>query len=217
MLWFVRCFGSVFVVALTLGQTACEVTTLHPLSNPQTATFDERLFGEWRLRNPADEGLYTRYFVGRTVGEVKEAPKGLFVIHSVSVDTREKTVMANNLPLYGFSSKVDSNDFLNVVELKKEKDQPLAWEVKEGRRYIPIKYVAEPNRLTIWLMDRAAATEAVEGRKLEGKVYGGMNNMFQFQRVFLTETTENLRDFIEKGGHRTLFNDKNKQVLDRVK
>ncbi len=155
------------------------------------------------------------YFIGKTDGEVDKAPKGLLGVHTVRVNTKAKAVASSGTPLYGFSSKIGSSDFLNLLELKKANDQPLTWESKEAKKYLPMKYAVEPNRLTVWNLDLEATAKEVEGGKLAGKVNRGMNKMIQ--SVFLTDSTEKLRGYFEKGGNKTLFNDKNKLVLERVK
>ena len=208
-----RSLAGVFVVVLTLSQTACVVETQHPLSDPETATFDERLLGEWRGAD--GDGHFELYFIGKIEGAVGKAPTGLFGVHSVRVNTKAKAVASSESPLYGFSSKIGSSDFLNLVELKKTNDQPLAWESKEAKKYLPMKYAVEPNRLTVWNLDLEATAKEVEGGKLAGKVNRGMNKMIQ--SVFLTDSTEKLRAYLEKGGNKTIFNDKNKLVLERVK
>ncbi len=201
---------SVFLGLLLLSQTACVVESQHPLADPATATFDDRLFGEWRMPDGAD--YYQHYFIGKVRDEVADAPKGLFAIYHVRVNMKEKSIHPGDSPLFGFSCKVGASDFMNLVELKKENDKPRTWGTP---KYLLTKYAVEKDKLTVWLFDLPATAKAVESGSLTGKVDYGKDK--KVRSVFLSDPTEKLRGFLEKGGEKSLFNEKAKLVLDRVK
>ena len=89
------------------------------------------------------------------------------------------------------------------------------------KSYFLIKYAIADDRLTFWLMDREATAKAVDGGKLKGAVTRSKtkdnSQVGAVERVMLKDSTENLRRFLENGGNTTLFNDKEKAVLTRVK
>ena len=204
------------VLILALTQTACMVTSENPLIAPESAKVDERLFGQWK-RVEKDETAH--YFIGRAAG-ITNCPEGLMVLHLAKIAPNHEIEWGEG-PGYLFAAKVGKDDYLHLIERKDDSKKMTEWNKTEIKSYHILKYSIVDDRLVGQLMDLDVTTMAIEKGKLKGEVHRrkGKDNLEtgEVQSVILKESSENLRKYLENGGSRTLFNDKEKTVLTRVK
>ena len=194
----------VYALLLTLAQTSC-VESEHPLVDPEKCKIDERLVGTWKMIKPeGDKDVVIRKPLAK---EIKNCPEGLLVV------TKNDDAA---WPSYWFVAKIGKDDYIQRLSsfLTNDKHQLAEWNQKEIGAYEFAKYTVVGGRLTLLVTDHQAATSAVQAGKLEGMIGSGMG-----RKVYLSESTEGLRKYLEAGGNMTLF-DMNKCLkftLDRVK
>lgn len=214
-----RWLGAFCLFALSLSQTSCVVDSVEPFSDPATAEVDGRLFGQWRHK----EGTETLdYIIGRVPeNSIKDSPSGLMVVYSFRRSAKNE-VSGGGEPMYFFVSKIGKDEYVNLVAVADGKRFE-KWNRDELKSFIPVKYSVAQDRLTYWLMDLNATATVIESGKLKGKVTrqkttkDGAQVDGPIDGVHLTDSTANLAKFLDGAGGRTLFVDKGKTVMERVK
>lgn len=203
-----RTLGVVVVLILAMTQTSCMVESEHPLIEPEKAKLDERLFGQWKT---VVDDRTMHHFIGKPV-EIANCPAGLIVRHGATFSAQHE-IAWDAQPLYGFAAKIGKDDYFHLIGFQDDGDiwKLTDWKQADIKSYLLIKYAVADGRLTYWPMNLETTAKAVDCGKLKGVVTRGK------KRVMLKESTENLRRFLENGGNTTLFNDKEKTVLTRVK
>jgi hypothetical protein len=214
-----RRFGGFFLFLLTTAQTACSgVSSEQPLSDPKSSEVDKRLFGQWKATDNRDE---MNFIFGRPPeNSIEDCPPGLILAYSFNRNANDE-IHADARPAYLFVTKIGDETYINGVNGNDGKELQ-KWKADDLTRYSLMKYSVEAERLTIWLMNRDAAAKYVENGKLKGEVKrrqtkkdGPLDG--EVDHVLLKDTTANLVKFLAGGGNRTLFSDKGKLVLNRVK
>ncbi len=202
------------------AQTSCVVDSVEPLSDPANAEVDGRLFGQWKLKEGKNET--TDYIIGRPpAGSIKNCPPGVMVAYAFRRSAKDE-VSADSAPMYFFVTKIGKDDYLNLVNAKDDKRLD-TWNRDELKSFIPVKYSVAQDRLTILLMDLNATATVIESGKLKGKVFrqktvkDGAQVDGRVEQVHLTDSSANLVKFLDGAGSRTLFPEKEKMVMDRVK
>jgi hypothetical protein len=213
-----RTVGVSALAIVALMQTSCVVESDQPLIDIGKATLDERILGQWK----SVEGDRTvLHFVGRPAG-IADCPDALMVLHSVTVGSKQE-LSWDGLPVYGFTAKVGKDDYFHMIALAGDGDaqRPTDWKKVDIHSYLILKYAITDGRLTYWLMNLDAAAKAIDDGKLKGVVTRSKNKdggeSKGVQGVTFKDSSANLRRFLENGGNTTLFNDKEKIVLTRVK
>jgi hypothetical protein len=215
-----RWFGGFCLFALSLSQTSCVVDSVEPLSDPATTEVDRRLFGQWKVKElgfvfplvPKSDTL--DYIIGRPPeGSIKDCPPGLMVLHGFRRSAKDE--VSGGKAGYFFVTKIGKDDYMNLINLKDDKNL-VKWNREDLKSFTVVKYSVAQDRLTILLMDRSATATVIDSGKLKGKVTrpqadGPVDN------VHLTDSSANLAKFLAADGSRTLFLDKGKMVMDRVK
>jgi hypothetical protein len=196
------------VVVSVLMLPSCAQTT-NPLSDPLKAKADDRLVGVWRLiPNDKAELEYMFLFIGNS--DDPEALPGMMKAVEVSSDksSRPRTpgpvfFLVTSLAGQQYASLLHGETSAAIKLLKTDPENAKPWSV--------LKYGVEPNRLTIWLIDDKAASDAVR----KGQVKGRIERNGLLTIVSMTGG-DDLAGFLSNGGDRTLFNDQHKLEFARV-
>ena len=186
--------------ALCLLLTSCVVTSDNPLSSLETAHADQALISDWFAKKDQDTYRFS----------VISASRMHVVISHKQADQKPD--------VYDFfPTTIGNNNFLNV-EMNGKNDQG-----SPTKSYVFVRYTISPSHvLQRWLMSRDAAAAAVRAGKLKGTVHQDKNPTIIGDPphpdvdVTLTDTTENIVNFIQKSDVTALFSEK-MEPLDRVK
>ncbi len=156
------------------------VVSNRPLSDPRSATIDERPVGTWRA-TIQEKTYYLHVGVGNIVGQsnwvelvlVNEGERPSFYL-------RHKT---------GFLSTLGDESFFNVANMSKELPQ-LRGSTTEAlissvASYEIFKYEVTEDYLDVWPADQKLVRESIETGKIKGNV------------ATIDDTAENLHRFLE--------------------
>lgn len=216
-----RILAGVCNLLLALAQTSCVVESINPLSDPDDAKMDERLFGQWKVINKEKDRDTEFWFVGRPrVSEIKDAPAGLMVNYGLVISPQNE-VSSNGMPSYFFVTKLGKNHYVNIATLEEPKEPkgPIVWKKSEVKGYLLMKYTVTESKLTMWMMDRELTAKAVDAGKLKGIVRRNKDKDGKettVESVTLKDSTADLAKFID-AANPSLFAEKEPIVLERVK
>src|SRR5262245_40050499 len=179
-----------------------------PLSDPAKSEPDKRLIGLWRTPEGAP---LTYLFVGKT-GEAG-LPAGVMVSRMVSFKSEDE-LDPNDLLTYLISTKVGDDGYASVLQYPsplREWPKPTA---DSPVRFTLVKYSVADGKLTALFMDEDAKAAVIKADKLKGNLTTGF-----LKDVYLTDTADNIRNYLAKGGAKDLFPDKekNRMTFTRVK
>ena len=187
------------IVVLTLSQSAC-VDIENPIFDPAKTEVDQKLVGQWLSPDPKEKSK----IVVAAAKNLKGAPAGLMSLDDTSGQG------GKDEKIYAFGGKVGNETYLHLAIMKKNANE---WTKNNIEAHWLMKYAVDGDRWTLWLMDPDATAKVIEGGKLKGLVKkGGFG-----KEVKVQDTAENLRKFLSDGGHATVFHDKGKLTLERVK
>ena len=201
---------------LALLQVSCNVSSESPLSDPDAAKLDERLFGQWRAVKEEKDQDTEFWFIGRPRGELKNAPTGLMVARDISI-SQANEISADEFPSYFFVTKIGNNHYLNIVR-NGPKREPCEWKKDDARIYFFMKYTVTENKLTAWMIDPELTAKAVTAGKIKGQVKMRIDKNGKadgIEQVTLKDTTANTAKFIDQANP-PIFT-KKPLVLERVK
>jgi hypothetical protein len=207
------------VLLLALSQVSCaSVVSQSPLSDPDDAKVDERLFGQWKTDKEAKIFGGSYWFIGRPYAtDLKNAPAGLMVARGISI-SRQNELSSDDGPLYFFVSKIGENQYANLVR-NDPKKKLAEWDKDDSRIYDIWKYTATEKKLTIWWVDPDLAAKAVAAGKIKGEVKKRPDKngkeTDKVDKVTLMDTIAKTAKFID-GANPTIFTNE-PLVLDRVK
>jgi len=181
--------------AMIVFSGCCPTTSLHPLSNPDSITSDERLFGTWGLAN---EGSTAFLHIGRGEDGYTEIQ---YVEH-------KQDARLDIVSFLTFPSLIDDDSFLNV--------EPAELSEGDFEGYIFIHYeLLDDNRLSLSGWDEPAIEQAIEDELIRGEIiekqeeYTGLQGQpiqGKSKCVRITDETDNIISFIRQYGARKLFN-----------
>lgn len=207
--------------------TGCAVSSTHPLADPGEAVVDERLLGQWMLKE--SDGSSAHEIVGKTRGdELQGMPAGIITLNSFKVSAeRQIDWQKADARLFAFTAKVHGRHYLHIIgnDLLDSRKFP-QWDAKAIDSYLIAKYEIAGDRLTVIAMSPEAAAAAVESGKLGGKVerekpknHKVDNNSAtgKLRRVKLTDSTEALVRYLQNGGDKSLFDQAKSITYTRAK
>src|SRR5947209_15228341 len=91
-----RILARVCLLALALVQSSCALSE-NPLSDPDKAKVDERLFGQWKFIDKDKGGGTTHVFFGKPgKSEFVGVPAGLTVAHEVTFSADSEVTSRGN-------------------------------------------------------------------------------------------------------------------------
>lgn len=182
--------GRIFILMLACCLMACAgpALSVHPLSSPEKAGHDKRLFGSWYFVE--EEGYL---FIGR--GKDSRERIALISFEDGILEVDE---------LKMFVSELQSGNYMNISNLnilgrRKEEigglDKEDQLEMKDC--YLFLKYdFMKPDILVTYMLDGDLIEKAVKDKRLKGDVS---------DKILITDTSENIANFIESDRSGELF------------
>jgi len=159
-------FVFIFIVSLS----GCIAESIHPLSDPENAKYDDRLMGLWR--STFDGDIVCLHF-----GNRDDVSMDIIVVEHKKdggIDP-EGYVM--------FPTIIDKTYYMNVQ--RKDLKQ-------RDKGYIFVKYEITENILNLWLIDNDKIKRSIENGIIEGKIVIGKWG----DTIKITDTTPNLVKYI---------------------
>jgi hypothetical protein len=197
----------VSMAAFCLLFTSC-VDSKVPLSDPNMSQADERLAGNWRLRN--DDGSVNNY---RFVRAGDKFPASVMRVAGSSRKPDGTTEQFASLLL--FPTTIGEKTYLNVTEgtdPKVKLVEEKGWTAETVNIYWIYRYQVTGDVLTVQGIDGDAKKRFIEAGKIKGKIEKGQDGN---TKVYFNDTTENLVKFVAEAGD-DLFS-KDVVRLERVK
>ena len=202
-----RICGLLSLAALCLLLTSCFDSNV-PLSDPGKSKPDERLAGNWQLRN--DDGSVNNYGFS-LAGEKLPAS----VMRVVGSSHRADGTTVQFEPLLLFPTTIGETTYLNVCDGKEPQVKLLeekGWTAETVADYSIFRYQVAGDTLTVQWMDGDAKKRAIEAGKIKGKIEKDQDGN---DRAHFTDTIENLAKFVAEAGE-DLFS-KDAVRMERVK
>jgi hypothetical protein len=173
-------------IALCLLLTACGTTSVNPLSSPDSAQPDPKLFGAWHPRDDASE-IYTIF------------PKDAHWMHIVD---KKKDQPPQEYD--AFVTVLGKLRILNVLNVEKD----AKGNVKKS--YILNIYEASANKFTIYWIDQEKAADLIRAGKLKGTIKENKSSAGPQadMTVQITDTTANIVALLNAQGPDALYDSK---------
>lgn len=207
-----------FYLAVGLGLamfTGCELpVSVHPLSDEDTSTFDDRLVGNWEMVRPPDEPLgpsdvSARIIFGRMAGKPN-------ILECVTTELDgDGYAQVHRIPLY--PCKLGELHYLSVIMNPEEP--------KEKQVYLILLYeVKDENELHFHLLNKDVIGPAIEREEIQGIVKKSDPDPNappqeqvkpKYREIRLTAETKDLLAFLQKRG-KAAFNTTEFITLRRV-
>jgi hypothetical protein len=178
----------------------CELpVSVHPLSDEDTSTFDERLIGNWEWVRPADEPVGPSEGTARfTYGRMPGKPN---IFESVSTELDgDGYAQVHRIPLY--PCKLGELHYLSVIM---NPDEP-----KEKQVYLIMLYeLRGENELRYYLLNKDVIGPAIEREDIQGIVKKSDPDPNappqeqvkpKYREVKLTAETKDLVAFLQRRG-----------------
>src|SRR5216683_5534384 len=124
-----------WLVCLVLAGGSSGCVLKEPLSNPDEAKPDERLFGAWRFEGQDKKPReYWVIFIGKS--ELPGTPPG--VLKTVQVDGEEKIEVRSG---YFFTTSLGTENYANILnENVSEKDKRQRWDKTPADGWLLVRY-----------------------------------------------------------------------------
>ena len=182
------------LVLMLLSACFCPLTSVNPLSDPQHATYDERIEGAWQLMS-GDDGLVFLHF-GRGDDE-KTAMISIEHKNNGKIDVLTFSV---------FPTMFDDQSYLNfnIKELFKEFGEELS-----GYTFMQYR-LSNNDTLTLSLIDEKPIIEAIKSGKLKGDISykqtdSKQSNKKSIKCVRIKDSSNRLIKFIQTVDSKALF------------
>ncbi len=197
-----------FLLVSITGYSCTPVTSLNPLSDPNNVIFDERLKGVWHYHTEDDSDVYLH------IGKAKDNKTLMMSIEHL------KDGMLSTSSSVMFPTKIKNNNYMSVEFKENTDDIP-----KDHLGYYFAKYIISNNgKLVISFMDTRKIIEAIEAGKLKGKItyreIHAPDKKDQKSRTVdsakLTDSSENIIEFIRKTDDSILFPDTEKHEFEKL-
>jgi hypothetical protein len=214
---------SVSLVLLALAALAggC-VESRHPLADPDTARADSDLYGIWTRTSGKDTEML---IIGKYL--VKGHPNGFMRFHEVSYSGSSATY-SHSSDRYFIASTIGGSGYISILRDSLMTDPATRvpinldqehhyerWKVHADRTFFFQKYQVVGNTLTVWYTDTKSVGKLVEDGQIAGKV--SKTKEGDITSVTLTDSTENLANFIRNGGDSKLFAARTRKVYTRFR
>jgi hypothetical protein len=180
-----------------------------PLSDPNKSKADERLTGNWQLRN--DDGSVNNY---RFAPAGSKLPASVMRVTGSSRKPDGTTEQSD--PLLLFPTTIGDKTYLNVTDGKEPKVKLVeekGWTAETVNSYLIYRYQVTADTLTVQGIDGDAKKRSIEAGTIKGVVEKDREG--RITKVYFTDTTENLVKFVIEAGD-ALFS-KDVVRLERVK
>lgn len=197
------------LIFLTFLSACCPMTSINPLSNPDKATFDERLQGTWQLQKEDDT-------VFLHIGKLDDNKTQVVSVEHTNSGKLETMVIAM------FPTKINGNHFMNLDTTKVEFIEPSNETPPDVEGYYFIKYdFKDRDTFSFSLIDEKVVAEAIKSGQLKGTIkYKPVEENVKINKVecvTITDNTENLIKFFSEAPLDKLFPEKDSSLFKRVK
>lgn len=170
---------SLFLILLVFSLIfSCVLESMNPLGTLEDAEVDEKLLGLWELQK---KEANDKDEIGYMLVLKKDDKKLKFILFDNEFSIDDDSVYD------GFISRIKKEKFLNLQE-----SEP-------NSNYLPAHYQIKGNNLRITLLNEDHFEKAIENGKIQGKV--------SKHSVVVTDTTENLRKYIESSNLEELLDE----------
>jgi hypothetical protein len=188
-----------------------------PLSDPDKAKPDARLFGAWRPVKEGTKKLHpTFFFIGKV--EHGDAPPG--IMKSAWVDFDENNIVRMDEGGYFFTTLIGDSGYANFFEkVVFDRTKFPKWDKRNVKDYVLYKYKIEGDKLTVWIMDAEATEAAIRKGQVKGTITEEKKRGSDTRKVLTVTDGESLSKFLANGGDKALFpdDDEHRLALMRVK
>ncbi len=196
----------VFVV-FAAGLPGCGCVLKEPLSDPDKAKSDERLFGAWKVDDP-DKKLRDYWIVVIGKPDLQGAPAGILKFVSLGSGDNDKLKIDSAC---FFITSLGTENYANILNHDfMEKNSPETWEKARTKNWFLLKYSLENDRLNVWLANNEALEEAIIQKELKGTIEE--KGAFKTKSITITDSKDFVR-FLTNGGDKKIFTNKSKQVF----
>jgi hypothetical protein len=182
------------LVLILLSSCFCPLTSVNPLSDPQHATYDERIEGAWQLMSEDDGLLFLHFGKGDD-----EKTKIISIEHKNNgkIDVLTFSVFPT---MNGDQSYLN----FNIKELFKEFGEELS-----GYTFMKYRFTNN-DALTLFQIDEKPIIEAIKSGKLKGDISYKQTNGKQSDKksikcVRITDSSNHLIKFIQSVDSKELF------------
>ncbi len=196
------------LLLLIAGYSCARVTSLNPLSDPVSVTFDDRLKGVWHYHTEDNTDVYLHF---------GKADDNKTLMMSIEHLKNGKLSRASSVM---FPAKINNKNYMSVM-FKEETDDIS----RDHLGYYFAKYeLINNNRLIISIMNTGKIIDAIEAGKLKGEItYRELHLSDRKERkrravdaAKLTDSSENIIEFIEKTDDSILFPDSEKNTFEKL-
>jgi hypothetical protein len=217
---------AILLSAFLLSSCAPTFGLKHPLSDPDKAKPDTRLFGVWKACGEKPNALFF-LIIGKS-GH-RDVPPGIMKLILTGINP-ENIAYAEEF-WYFFTTSVGNNSYAHLFDRSVVLDRakfPI-WDKRNIKMYELVKYKIEEDRLIVWFMSRDAAEAAIQKGQLKGTIEEVKTNERKWEEKWgkletatLTKVTtltdaEGLSKFLADGGDKVLFPESDKMIYLRVK
>lgn len=177
-----------WILAATLALGGCLPDTINPLGDPQTATADPRLVGEWS-------------------GTMNDEPASLTVTAGEGAMLNFRVVITDSegkkdwVLLDGFPAQIKQRSYMNV-KFREERDK--VYDPNEQNFYVCRYVLAADGTLTVWTMAEQPVVDAIAEGRINGSVDGGKDN----RNIHITDSNLMLAEFVENSNPDIVFGHK---------
>lgn len=197
-----------FFLFSVFGYSCTPVTSVNPLSDPASITFDERLKGVWHYHTEDDSDVYLH--IGKALDN-----KTLML----SIEHMKNGTLSTSSSIM-FPAKINNNNYMSVQFNENTDDIP-----RNHLGYYFAKYeIPDNGRLIISFMDTGKIIEAIEAGKLKGQIkYREIQSPdnkdkknLNVDSAKLTDSSENITEFIRKTDDLLLFPHTDKHEFKKI-
>jgi len=188
----------IIILLFILTSFSCVLTSKNPLGSKKDAVLDKDLLGVWEI---IDKEKGNKGYLIILEGNDK-------VIQFIAVEDYYKF----SEPGYqGFITEINNQKYINLQSLNIIEG---SHKTDINEEYIFVLYKIKNNTLEITSFNQDFFEEAVKKGELKGNIEKVTTTSTQ---PVLTDTTENIRKFIEKQKSNDYLNSDNKIILKRIK
>ena len=201
------------LIFLSFLSACCPLTSVHPLSNPDKATFDDRLKGTWKLQKEGDT-------VFLHIGKLKDNKTQVVSIEHT--DSGNLVTVAASM----FPTEIKGNHFMNLNAIKVEFIERSNEIPPDEGGYYFFKYnFKDKDSFSFSMINENIVADAIKKGKLKGEikkkpVRPNKGDIIKIEKIVctsITDSTENLVRFFRETPVNTLFPEKDSFLFKRVK
>lgn len=208
-----------FLLLSTFLLASCSYPCLKsPLSDPDKAKLDAHLVGAWKpLKSEEKKQHPDLLIIGKA--EQRDAPPGIMKTVWIEID-KKNLISADDDNTYFFTTAIGDRGYAQCFDkVVFDRNKFPKWDQRNIKGYTLVKYKADDNQLTIWLMDADATEAVIRKGEVKGTVTVEKRGSSNKKKVITVTDGKSLSKYLANGGDTALFpdNDENKMVFSRIK